>query len=294
MAAKLFAMDTWFYNSTGHYSFETRAEMLKELGYDGMYYLFWCDWPSTWNDFPKLATLQEKFGLEVAAVYQVYDLSKPEGDVANRRVVETLERMEGCSTLDLGLAGTGGGWMASDPLHDPAALKTLERLLRIAEPRGITLALYPHLTFWLEKADDALRLIAALPHPLLKLNFCGMHWFSVDNCPVFPLLERLLPHLHGVNLNGSRKPNPAGLPATIEPIDEGEMDNFAIVQKLHQLHFSGWYGFQGYSAGSDVYAKLRRCAAMFREFEARIQRFPHWSFVMNPVVPSSADAGAGD
>ncbi len=285
MPAKIFAMDTWFYNSTGHYSFETRAEMLKDLGYDGMYYLFWCDWQSTWDDFSKLATVREKFGLEVAAVYQVLDLSLPESHPSNRKVVDTLERMEGCTTLDLALTGTGCEWKPSDPLHDSAALRALERLLKIADRRGITIALYPHLTFWLEKSDDELRLISALPHPKLRLNFCGMHWFSVDNCPVYPLLERLHPHLHGVNLNGSRKPNPAGLPATIEPIDEGEMDNFAIVRKLHQLGFDGWYGFQGYSAGNDVYAKLRRSLAAFREFEVRINRFPNWEFRMNPPVP---------
>ncbi|MDL5053617.1 sugar phosphate isomerase/epimerase family protein [Oscillatoria laete-virens NRMC-F 0139] len=282
MAAKVFAMDTWFYNSTGYYPLETRAEMLKELGFDGMYFLFWGNQPSAHLEFPTLGTVKEKYGLEVAGVYQTYDISKPETDEGNAMALRTTAEMQGCSTIDLALTGFGGSLKCSDTAHDAAAIKVIERFLKIADDKNLTIALYPHFSFWLEKTDDALRLVRALPHPRLKLNFCGFHWFAADGCPVFPLLERIFPHLHGVNLNGARKPNPAGLPATIEPLDDGEMDNFAIVQKLHKLGFNGWYGVQGYSVGSDVYSKLRRSIGVFREFEARIAKHPNWTFEMNP------------
>jgi len=275
-------MDTWFYNSTGYYPLATRAEMLKEIGYDGMYFVFWGNLPSVRAEFPTLGNVKEKYGLEVAGVYQTYDISKPDTEEGNAMALRTSEEMEGCPTIDLALTGFGGSLKCSDTEHDTAALKVIERFLAIAERKNLTIALYPHLSFWLEKADDALRLVKALPHPRLKLNFCGMHWYGVDNCPVFPLLERLSPHLHGVNINGGKKPNPAGLPCTIEALDEGEMDNFAIVQKLHRLGFNGWYGFQGYSAGSDVYSKLRRSLNIFREFEARIAKHPDWQFEMMP------------
>jgi sugar phosphate isomerase/epimerase len=289
-ARKLFAMDTWFVNSTGYYPLETRASMLSELGFDGMYFV--CGLSPEHieretEEFARLRAVSAGHKLELGAVFCPYDISLPPDAPGNARALHVAGNLPDCKTLDLALTAFGGKWSPGDASHDAAAERALLPLLDIAERDDFVVALYPHIYFWLEKADDALRLCQRIGHPRLRLNFCGMHWFSVDANPLFPLLERLLPHLHSVNLNGARKPNPAGLPCTIEPLGEGEMDNFAVLWKLHQLGFNGWFGLQGYSVGGDIYKKLADSLQTFRDYEARIEAHPEWSFSMNPKLQSN-------
>ena len=289
-ARKLFAMDTWFVNSTGYYPLETRASMLRELGYDGMYFV--CGLSPEHNEremeeFERLASVSAEHRLEVAAVFCPYDISLPPEAPGNARVLHVAENSAHCKTLDLAITSFGAKWAPGDSSRDDSAERALRPLLELAEKHDFVIALYPHIYFWLEKARDALRLCQRIQHPRLKLNFCGMHWFSVDTHSLFPLLDQLQPHLHSVNLNGARKPNPAGLPCTIEPLGEGEMDNFAVLWKLHQLGFDGWFGLQGYSVGGDIYAKLSASLQTFRNFEARIEAHPGWTFSMNPTLPSN-------
>ena len=62
----------------------------------------------------------------------------------------------------------------------------------------------------------------------------------------------------------------------IEPIDSGEMDNFALLGLLDKVGYKGRIGFQGYSIGGDVYHNLRRSILVFREMEERLERHPNW------------------
>ena len=74
-----------------------------------------------------------------------------------------------------------------------------------------------------------------------------------------------------------RDPNGVGEKATIEPLDAGEMDNFAVLAHLQRIHFGGLIGFQGYSIGGDPYPNLKRSLAAFRDMERRLEAHPSWA-----------------
>jgi hypothetical protein len=65
--------------------------------------------------------------------------------------------------------------------------------------------------------------------------------------------------------------------ATVEPMGQGELDNFAILGHLREIGYSGMVGFQGYSIGGDVYANLRQSLSAFRDMERRLDSHPHWA-----------------
>ena len=64
---------------------------------------------------------------------------------------------------------------------------------------------------------------------------------------------------------------------TLEPLDEGELDNFALLGLLRKLDYHGMVGLQGYSVGGDVYTKLKRSLAVFRDMERRLDAHPAWA-----------------
>ncbi len=281
MSARTYAMDTSFYHSLGVYEFDARCEMLCELGYDATYLTLWREGPSheaALRDVPRLAEVRARHGLDVAAVYVTVDIAGAGDDPGNRLIADLVRTLEGCTTVEISMRSGDPTLAVSDPAGDARARRFLEELLRLAEPRGITLALYPHIRFWLERIEDAVRLCRAIDHPLLCTIFCGYHWYALGG----PLPEQLAgaaPYLHAANLCGSRRVQGSwhGLPATIEPLDDGELDNFAVLGMLQHVGFGGRIGVQGFAAGGDVYHKLRRSLAALRDMERRLAAHPGWA-----------------
>ncbi|MBO2942409.1 TIM barrel protein [Paenibacillus sp. F411] len=273
---KLYAMDTFFYTSIGTYRFEARCEMIKELGFDAMYLTYWGK--QSWEEALNLRSVHEKYGLGVAGMNAVVEIEEEVNDQSNAQILSLLRELEGCPAVELSLKASAHP-VCSDESRDHYALQWLEAALQIAEERGIRLLLYPHCGHWLERTEDAVRLCRQLPHPLLGMTFSGYHWYVADGEGLRNKLKLAMPYLGLVNKCGSRKiPGiQAGLPATIETLDAGELDNFVLLSWLQKLGYQGPIGFQGYAAGGDVYSKLRRNLEAYYDMSARLQAHPSWS-----------------
>ncbi|WP_042166609.1 sugar phosphate isomerase/epimerase family protein [Paenibacillus gorillae] len=273
---RIYGMDTFFYNSLGNYPFNTRCEMLSELGYDAVYLTLWDEDKQAWRDLERLPHVKAEYGLEVAAVYAVLDLALPKDHPHVARIFSMLAQLQGCSRVELALTMGDSGMKPSDPEGDALALERLSELLAIVERNGIQISLYHHVYFWLERWEDALRLVKQLNHPLLGITFSSFHWFAVDGSNLNGALSACAPYLHAVNLCGSRKQD-KGLPASIECIDAGELDIFAVMGVLRGLGYEGFVGFQGYGMGGDPYSRLERNRDVYRSMLDRLERHPSWA-----------------
>jgi sugar phosphate isomerase/epimerase len=276
MSRMFYAMDTSFYTTIGAYEFDARCEILKELGYDATYLTAWSE--AAWNDVPKLKSVRSRFGLDVASVYAMYDLSKGPEEGDNARVVNLIRTVDGCQNVQLAVVESKGTFQKSNAAGDGVAQKALEHLLRLAEPRGVQLRLYPHINLWMERIDDTVRICRKMGHPNLGVVFCGYHWFAVDGEELVARLENAKPFLRDVNLCGSRRIRVTEKTHyTVETLDDGELDNFAILGALRSIGYDGMIGVQGYSVGGDVYAKLRRSLAAYREMTRRLDLHTDWA-----------------
>jgi sugar phosphate isomerase/epimerase len=272
----VYAMDTYFYTSLGSYDFEIRCEMLKELGYDATYLTAWSD--AAWNDVPKLRDVRRRHGLEVASVYTMYDLSKAPDEDDNGRICRLIQTIEGCHNVQISIKESRGRYLPSDSSGDSDALRALNELAVLATRRGVHLLLYPHIKFWLERVEDAARLCRKLGHPNLGVVFCGYHWYAVDGKNLMATLADAGPFLRDANLCGSRRvKDQSGERCTLEPLDDGELDNFAVLGAIDSIGHPGMIGFQGYSVSGDVYSKLQRSLAAYRDMRRRLKEHPHWS-----------------
>jgi sugar phosphate isomerase/epimerase len=276
MAYRFYAMDFAFYNSMGVYSFEARCEMLKEIGYDAMHLSVWNG--ERWWDVKQLSDVKQKYGLDVAGVYVVLHLAVGETHPRNEGIYTMLEAIDEGSTVELAIQSVARHIRPSDPAGDDIAVKWLEKALEICERRNINLLLYSHLSFWVERHEDAVRLCQRLNHPNLGIVFCGYHWYAVDGEDIQATLREVAPYLRQVNLSGSRRsPLGFGNVATIEPLDVGELDNFALLGHLKKIGFNGMVGYQGWSEGGDAYSKLSRSLKALRDMDRRLDEHPHWA-----------------
>jgi sugar phosphate isomerase/epimerase len=288
-----YAQDTSFFHSLGSYDYDARCEMLQELGYEGTYLCVWSE--HAWGDVPKLATTKEKYGLDVIGVYVGIDVNAPEDSEGNAAVLDLLNTLEGAKRIELALLASGVP--NSDRSADEAALRWLEKLTALADERDLLISLYPHFGAWMERTGHAADLCRKIDHPKLRMVFSGFHWFATEGTNLCQTLEHAGPYISSVNISGSRRVDPIagpapkgaidryGLPATVEALDEGELDNFAILGALREVGFTGPVGLLGYSVGGDVYGKLRRSIAAFRDMESRLDAHPEWARMRNDPLP---------
>lgn len=276
MEQKYFAMDFAFYSSMGAYDFADCCEISRAAGYDAMLLSVWDG--RNWERAQELASMKARFGIDPAGVYVVLNLALGEGDLRNRGILTMLETMPEGSTVQLAIGSAAPHLRPSDPAGDAPASAWLQRALDIAAPRHIQILLYHHLSFWVEKFADAIRLSTTLAHPNLGVVFCGYHWYALEGAGLAPLIKQALPYLKQVNLSGSRRsPLGFGQVATIEPLDTGEMDNFALVALLHRLGYTGMLGYLGWDEGGDPYLKLERSLRAMKDMRSRAERHPHWA-----------------
>jgi predicted dehydrogenase/sugar phosphate isomerase/epimerase len=271
MSHRYFAMDTAFDTPIGSYRLDSQWAMIAELGYDGGYLSLWDE--VSWRDLERLPEVAASHGLAVAGVYLMADLTVGAHDA----LMALPDRIAGATGhIDLALRAPGTG--CSDASFDEPALRLLEPLVEAAQQSGITVGLYHHVDTWLEQIDDGVRLCRRLDHPALGVTFCGYHWYATGARSLRECVGRAAPHLTMANLCGSTRPaaDASTLP-TVEPLDRGELDNFAILAALRAAGFDGWVGIQGFSVGGDVYAHLARSLDALRSIERRVEAHGEWA-----------------
>ncbi|MDQ1316444.1 MAG: Xylose isomerase [Candidatus Poribacteria bacterium] len=274
----VFAMDTCFSNSiVGVYPYEVRCEILAELGYDGIYVSLS---PSELQNADKMSVTKERYGIRVTAAYGGFDISADKDDSGIEQVAKLFDQLpDGCD-VELSLSCRDESIGRSSPDGDSKAMDKLENLLRVAENHNSHVCLYPHFGAWLERVEDGVRLCQKMNNPRLKTVFCGFHWYAADGKELAERIKEASPYLYSVNMCGTRRGG-AIAGCTIEPLDCGEMDNFALLGLLNRYGYTGRIGFQGYSVGGDVYAYLKRSLALFRDMEDRLERHPNWNQIAN-------------
>ncbi|WP_027350479.1 sugar phosphate isomerase/epimerase family protein [Halotalea alkalilenta] len=254
-------MDFIFQTKLGTYPLAVQCEMLAELGYQGITVSAWS------KELDQLPRVKAQWGLDVGALYLIH---RPG---LESFVTGIFESLEGCTSIELALH-------SGDKVED-GDRRMLERLLPIAERRGIDIALYPHVRYGMQTTSEAVELCRYFDHPRLGIVFNGYHWYATQEGALEQRLDALWPWLRQVNIAGCRmSPLGWGGVATIEPLDEGEMDNFVLLGALSRRGFAGRYGVMGWeSMGGDVYGNLVRSMSAFRSMERRLVAHPDWAIM---------------
>jgi sugar phosphate isomerase/epimerase len=257
------ALDSFFYSSMGVYAFETQCAMLADLGYDGMTVSVWGGTPLT--DLTLLPQVPERHGLKVEGLYLV--LHEGRNDHLLRKVVETVEGVE---LIELAVQTSING--------NAAILRFIESLLPIAERRGLRIALYPHLHHVTQTTSQVVQICEHFNHPRLGASFNAYHWYASQEGQLEQRLQAMKPWLMQVVTSGSALSQLGwGGAATMEPVDRGEMDNFAVIDALNRVGYTGSIGVLGWDYGGDIYLKLQRCLTTLRDIDRRLQAHPTWA-----------------
>ena len=262
----VYAFENYFGDSPMADDPVTQAALLKSLGYGATYHDLNRKTEEGWNRFLTREESSRHGGLPVLAYYTELDLGKepPEG---GHSVDEVIAHLPSGSVLELSVRMEGA--QSSDASRDAEVIAVLRPLVDLARSRGVTISLYHHIWFLLERIEDCVRVAERINDPALRVTFCGYHWYAVDGSELTAKVNLAAPWMCLANLCGSRS-SPADskfagcLPKTIESVGEGDFPLAEFVQALTDVGYSGPVGFQGYKIGGHPPETLARSIKAWR------------------------------
>ena len=149
---------------------DQQAEILKELGYDGMGHL-WLGGVAE-----RLKALDAR-GLKLYQIYMRVNID-PKKRKYDPRLKEVLKLLKGRPTQ---LALLVSGMKPSAQAGDARAVEIIREIADLAQPFGVRVALYPHTGDWLERVEDAVRVAGKVDRTNVGVMFNLCHWLKVDD-----------------------------------------------------------------------------------------------------------------
>jgi len=241
-------------------SLAQQAEMLRELGFDGVGYPLWLD-----GSLPKNLPLLDEAGLDVFQLYMRINL-KPGATPYDPRVPDAIRQLKGRpATISVLMVGLPPG----DPQGMDTAVKVLRELGDVAAASGLRISIYHHASDWTESLRFALDVVKQANHPQVGVNFNLCHWLKVEgDKPYEPVLRGAADKIFAVTINGAQRGADTWTHGLIQPLDRGDFDNRRLLAALREIGYRGPIGLMCYGIPGDAEVHLRRSIRVWNTWQA--------------------------
>ena len=240
---------------------EQQAQMLKELGYDGVGHL-WL------NNIPERLKTLDAAGLKLFQITMTVDIA-PGKQAYDPRFKEVLPLLKGRGVQFLLLMK---GMKPSDPAGDSRGVEIVRQMADLASPYGAQVLLYPHVGMWVERIEDAVRVANKVDRPNVGVMFNLCHWLRASKDRNYkPLLAQAMPRLWAVSINGADEfDDKPGWAHYIQPLGRGSFDMLAFLKTLRQLGYTGPIGLQCFGIQGDERDILAESMNAWRGYWAKL------------------------
>ncbi len=224
-------------------SFDEKAALLKELGYDGV------GWRIGARPAEMIKAL-EQHGLKMITTYAhgKVDEKKPSLDKRIFDEIKLLKKHKTIIWLNL-----GKGLSPTDAI----AIKLINQVADAAQDAGLKVVLYPHVNCYTETVEDVLRLAKKVNRPNVGMAFNLCHFLKTDSEEnLEKVLKKSKKHLMLVSINGADSGG-KDWKQLIQPLGEGTFDNAKVLKILDEIGYTGPVGLQCYLVKGDNKEKLK-------------------------------------
>jgi sugar phosphate isomerase/epimerase len=236
-----------FQNGVHSMPVEKGAQLLKELGYQGIGSVY----P---NVLPAYKAASDKAGIKIFSIY-AGGIVNADGYQIDNHVIDAINILKGTDTLiELNVR------KGKNP-NDEQAIALVSEIADKAKAAGLKVVIYPHANFHIERLDHAVRIaeaVKATGRDNVGVTFNLCHFLKVQ--PSDDLSAALLaakPYLWSASICGADKDG-KDWPTLIRPLDEGTYDQASLLKKLQEIGFNGTIGLQCYNIKIDPTQHLTR------------------------------------
>jgi sugar phosphate isomerase/epimerase len=259
-------------SDTEHRSLKEEAQMLRELGYDGVGYVLWLDDMS--ESGPKLRMFGEEFDKNLQTLDDVglpplaFGISvnlASNAHLYDPRLVKVMRKLKGRPIV---IAVMLEGFDPGDARGEKTATKVLRELGCLAAESNLRISIYHHVNSWTQRFDQALRVAELVNHPSVGVSFNLAHWLAVEgkrDCR--PSVRAGGAKIFDVTINGA-KVGATEIPRLIQPLDRGDFDNRQLLAILREMDYRGPIGLQCFGIPGDAREHLQRSMSVWKKWKA--------------------------
>ncbi|MDF9799894.1 sugar phosphate isomerase/epimerase [Catalinimonas alkaloidigena] len=250
---------------------EAQVQLLLDNGYDGME-------KEGLENFEEVLNELHENDLKLFTIYINVNLDNPEQPY-DPRLEEVFQKIQGTGAMPW-LYVTGKQHPSSSPEYDQIAIPILQQIADMAQQYGTKVMLYPHMYYWVECIEDAMRVAAKVDRPNLGYTFNLCHFLAhknregVDPVQAYPLLaKQSMPRLFAISVNGAdiHASDPDNIwQSYIQPLGEGNFDTYQFVKTFVDLGFNGPVGLQCYNIKEDKAVHLQKSMQSWRKYQQRM------------------------
>jgi len=237
-----------------------QAEMLHELGFDGVGYSLWLG-----EELEKNLRALDAAGIEAFMLYTSVNL-KPDKPAFDPRVPEAIRKLKGRPvTICVLLRGFPPG----DARGMEPAVAALRKLGDAAAEAGLRVSIYHHVGDWTQSLPFALEVVEKVDHPQVGVNFNLCHWLKIEGEKDYrPVLREHAERIFVVTINGAQLGATAWTDGLIQPLDRGDFDNRELLSTLRDAGYRGPVGLMCYAIPGDAREHLKRSMKVWKTWKA--------------------------
>ncbi|MFP4088896.1 MAG: sugar phosphate isomerase/epimerase family protein [Cyclobacteriaceae bacterium] len=249
---------------------EEQIQLLTRNGYDGME-------KNGLDNFEEVYLALQANDLKLYTIYVNINLDNPEQPY-DPRLKEVFQMIEGSGAMPW-LYVTSKKYPPSSSEYDTLAVPLLQQIADMAQQYGIKVMLYPHMNFWIESVEDAIRVAEKVDRRNFGMTFNLCHYLAHKNqagvdpwAELQPLSEQAMPYLFAISLNGAdaRDADQQDIwTSFIQPLGEGNFDTYRFLKTFLDQGFEGPVGLQCYSIDEDKAVHLRKSMQTWQEYQRR-------------------------
>ena len=251
---------------------EAQVALAKRVGFDGVE-------KNRLDNFPEFYQALKNNGLNLYTLYVQVNLDD-EQNPYDRRLEETFKTIRGTDAMPW-LFVTSQKLKPSSPEGDTRAVAILRDIADLAQRYGVRVMVYPHIWFWLQSPDDALRVLRQVARPNAGMTFNLCHYLATQfyegqdprrNFAAWA--AKATPYVFALSVNGADFPPPSADRARlwdtlIQPLGSGRYDVYGFLKTFWDAGFQGPVGLQCYNVKQDKPTHLRQSVWTWNEYKRR-------------------------
>jgi sugar phosphate isomerase/epimerase len=265
-------LDNVFYCQNTMWQFENKpqtaqqkAKLMKKIGFDGLEGF-------GYQDFFELKKALDKEGLSMPVNY--VELNFNEKGALKGNSLNEIKKM--IRTTDKGAVMyffVRSQFFKNDKNSgDEVLIPILRDLADYAQPYGVKLCVYPHISFYTETLEHAVKLAKMVKRKNYgaALNLC--HLLKIEGSEgIDQKIKDYTPYLFAVNICGADDGDTQqyGWDRLIQPLGQGSFDTYGFVKSLKDNGYDGPFGIQCYSLTGDVVETLTETMEIWEGYKKK-------------------------
>lgn len=251
---------------------EAQVALAKQMGFDGVE-------KNRLDNFPAFYEAVKANGLKLNTMYVQVNLDD-EKTPYDPRLEEVFKTLRGTEAMPW-LFVTSQKLKPSSPDGDARAVALIREIADLAQRHGLRVMVYPHIWFWLQSPDDALRVLRQVDRPNAGMTFNLCHYLATQfyegqdprqNFAAWAAKAR--PYVFALSVNGADFPPPSTDRARlwdtlIQPLGSGSYDVYGFLKTFWDAGFTGPVGLQCYNLKQPKAEHLRRSVQTWRTYKKR-------------------------